>query len=609
MSRYPLRFVVWVLLAMVAWARPCWCAESKPAGEPDAAARFEAQFGSAPWGYGWTHGIDKVFRTDRPFLGSIGGKLKVELAANEFEGVQLVLRAKKPVKNVRVQVSDLKADGGRVLPARQVEVLVVGYVNTKKPPYKVDYVGWWPDPLLDYLPAFDLDADVCQPVWLDVHAPAGQPAGTYRGMVTVTADGMPPLEVPLEITVWDFGVPEEYHFPLAVVFSDDRLQSVYSKDAAEWEKFAAYCRGKIDEDAVGTGEAARLVAIRRKCHDLILAHHLIPDNIYRGAPPRIDDVKRWKARGARWFNILHVSSVGHLKAGDPYPAEAKQRILETLADYVPKLQKEGLLPMAYIYGFDEVSPNQFAAIKDIFGEIKKRHPGIPRMTTAYDHSYGRDTGLDEYVDIWVPLTPKYASTGEAIAAARARGRQVWWYVCCGPHHPYANWFVEYTAAEHRLLMGFMPHKFACQGFLHYQMNLWQTNRDVRMPDGRTVRQQNAPFTEPVRGGPLTNSDGKSWTEYNGDGLIFYPGPDGPIATIRMKCIRDGLEDYEYLALLRTQFDKAKGGARSATPDWLRRAEAALAVDPALVRSLTEYSTRGDDILKARREIAALLLER
>ncbi len=298
--------------------------------------------------------------------------------------------------------------------------------------------------------------------------------------------------------------------------------------------------------------------------------------------------------------------MGHLKAGEPYPEEAKKKILTALADYVPRLEKEGLASMAYIYGFDEVSPNQFAAMKDIFGEIKRRYPRIPIMTTAYDHTYGRNTGLDRYVNIWVPLTPAFGSTGEAIAAARSRGRQIWWYVCCGPQHPYANWFVEYTAAEHRLLMGFMPHKFACQGFLHYSMNLWQTNRDVRMPDGRIVRQENAPFTEPIRCGPLTNSDGKSWTEFNGDGLIFYPGPDGPVATIRMKCIRDGLEDYEYLWLLKDRLGKVKRGERPASADWIRRAEEALAVDSGLVRSLTEYSSRGEDLLAARRKIAALL---
>ena len=46
--------------------------------------------------------------------------------------------------------------------------------------------------------------------------------------------------------------------------------------------------------------------------------------------------------------------------------------------------------------------------------------------------------------------------------------------------------------------------------------------------------------------------------YNGEGMLFYPGEDagidGPIASIRLKNLRDGMEDYEYFTLL----EKAKG---------------------------------------------------
>ena len=186
MLRYVFDLSPWLALVIAAWSFP------SPGGEPPGEAKvdaaigqFEARFQTAPWGYGWTHGVDKVFRKDRPFHGRIGGTLQVELAANEYEGLQLVLRGRKSAKNVRVRVSDLKADGGRenpasVIPSREVQVLTVGYVNTKKPPYPVEYVGWWPDPLLDFLPQFDLDAGVWQPVWLDVHAPASQARG-YTG--------------------------------------------------------------------------------------------------------------------------------------------------------------------------------------------------------------------------------------------------------------------------------------------------------------------------------------------------------------------------------------------------------------------------------------------
>lgn len=571
--------------------------------------RFEAAFADADWGYGRTSGIDKVFREDGPFRGQIGGTLRVELAADEYEGVQLVLRAKRTLHNVRVSVGRLESEDGAMIDPDRIEVLPVGYVNTKRPPYEVDYVGWWPDPLLDYLDVFDLDAGVWQPVWLDVHTRPEQRPGTYRGTVRVTADGVEPLLVPLEVHVWNFAVPVEYHLPLAVVFSEGKVPWLYGKGDEEGKRqYTAYCEGRIGEGEVDNPAAKEMLAARRACHDMILDHRLIPDNIYRAVPPRLDDVKRWAERGARWFNILHVPSQPHLQEGQPYPEPLKDALLAKLDAFIPELKKTGLFEMAYIYGFDEVRPNQFAAMKDIFGEIKRRYPDIPIMTTAYDHSYGAETGLDEYVDIWVPLTPKYEQTAGAVEAARRRGREVWWYICCGPRHPYANWFVEYTAAEHRLIMGFMPHKFASEGFLHYQMNYWATNQTVTAPDGTTSVRRNAPYPDVMRGGPLTNMDGKAWTDYNGDGQIMYPGEHGPVSTIRMKCIRDGLEDYEYLWLLAGAVDAATSGKLRVDADWLNRAEAALAVNAGLVKSLTEYSTDGADILSARSEIAALLEE-
>jgi hypothetical protein len=56
-------------------------------------------------------------------------------------------------------------------------------------------------------------------------------------------------------------------------------------------------------------------------------------------------------------------------------------------------------------------------------------------------------------------------------------------------------------------------------------------------------------------------------------MLFYPGEDagidGPITTIRLKNLRDGMEDYEYFTLL----EKRKGKeavaeiVRTAVPTW------------------------------------------
>ncbi|MBN1435792.1 MAG: DUF4091 domain-containing protein [Sedimentisphaerales bacterium] len=535
--------------------------------------------------------------------------VRLQLAANEYEGVQIVLRSHAALENIRVTIANLTDDQGNVISAEQIEPLVVGYVDTQRPSqYEVDYVGWWPDPLLDFLPSFDLEANVYQPIWLDVHTDSDQPAGIYRGVVEVTADGAPTLNIPLEVTVWDFAVPNEYHLPLALSFADQQLRSLYCDNDEDWRKFESYCRGEADADILDTPLCLRLADIRQQCHDLILEHHLSPDFLYRDYPPRIEDLRRWVDAGVTSFNILQVSSVGGIEAGEPYPADRRQRILDILEDYVPRLEEAGLLDYAYIYGFDEVESNQFAAMQDMFGEIKSRYPMIPLMTTARDYTCGLVSGLDTVVDIWVPYIEYYEENASSIAAARSRGRQVWWYICCVPYHPYPNWFVEYNAQEARLLMGFMPYKYHTDGFLYYYLNFWETYQPQRDQDGNVVMLM-TPYSEPINRGPLTNHDGKSWRDYNGDGMLFYPGPDGPLASIRLKCIRDGLEDYEYLWLLQQCLNRSITAENTLEQmDWRRRAVEALQIDSTLVDSLNDYSTSPDVLLNTRNSIAQLIVE-
>jgi hypothetical protein len=61
--------------------------------------------------------------------------------------------------------------------------------------------------------------------------------------------------------------------------------------------------------------------------------------------------------------------------------------------------------------------------------------------------------------------------------------------------------------------------------------------------------------------------------YNGGGLLFYPGRDagfdGPVTSIRLKNIREGLEDYEYFAILEKLGEEEFVGEMvdTACPEW------------------------------------------
>jgi len=52
------------------------------------------------------------------------------------------------------------------------------------------------------------------------------------------------------------------------------------------------------------------------------------------------------------------------------------------------------------------------------------------------------------------------------------------------------------------------------------------------------------------GNPAFSHSGR---HFNGGGFLFYPGVpcgiDGPVSSMRLKNLRDGMEDYEYFAIL------------------------------------------------------------
>ena len=189
------------------------------------------------------------------------------------------------------------------------------------------------------------------------------------------------------------------------------------------------------------------------------------------------------------------------------------------------------------------------------------------------------------MDAWCPLTPRFDM--EKAAAARAAGKEVWWYICCGPRHPHANMFVEYPAIEGRLLMGAMTAKYRPDGFLYYQISIWNSEK-------------------PIDSGPFTDWNPRSWTTFHGDGSWTCVGPGRtPLPTIRLENFRDGLEDYAYARILQQMIDRV---GKSSLPKvrrekWVTEARALLTVPEELVNSMKEYSRDPKVLYRWRNAIA------
>ena len=512
---------------------------------------------------GVSTGMEKILPKDMPVTVRGAAECTVALAQNEKEAVQVtVMPLHRDLTNVSIRLSPLLKDGTHeVYPPADVQINTVGYVETKNPPpYTVDYVGWWPDPILDFCPSVAVKQGELQSFWIRAHARRGQTPGVYRGTLTVQADNVQSVQLPFSVTVFDFALPDQPPLPTAIAWNHPTF-----------EKTAMPQRGGIEN----------WPKMKFVYADFLTDYLLDWGNIYIKTPPDFEVIQYLHDKGKLTAFGLGDATVWE---EDKIPAE-----IERLRPIYEEAKRRNLLKYAYIYAYDECQPDRFPLIEKCAKALKEAFPDVLLMTTSYDHSFGANTVVKS-IDAWCPLTPSFDVA--KVDAAHASGRYVWWYICCGPHHPHANWFVEYPAQDIRTLMGAQTAKYQPDGFLYYSMTIWNDNK-------------------PIVTGPYTTWNPVSWTTYHGDGCIFCFGKDGrPIPTIRLENYRDGLEDYAYHCILREAVRRMKlvENRTAEQTAWLEEAEKSLVVPNELVQNMAVF-TQDPKVTSAWRLNMAKLIER
>ncbi|MBP5641170.1 MAG: DUF4091 domain-containing protein, partial [Victivallales bacterium] len=145
----------------------------------------------------------------------------------------------------------------------------------------------------------------------------------------------------------------------------------------------------------------------------------------------------------------------------------------------------------------------------------------------------------------------------------------------------------------RLILGMMYQKYKPDGFLYYAVTRWREGTIGAAPRRNT----------PMKNAPCTNWTGNSFCLFNGDGLLFYPGEKQILPSLRLKLLRDGMEDALYFQLL----EKALANSTNMSAEWRARATAEVQIEPSLVKSLKEF-TEDQNVLETKRLRLANLLD-
>jgi len=499
-------------------------------------------------------------RRDVPYEGDFAAALHIELAKNEYESAQVVVaNVNRDVRGLAAEASDLTSASGAVIARANVTVRQVAYVRTAAPDkYSVAYVGLWPDPLLER-PRVDVPVGKVQPLWVTVHAPKDAAAGEYEGTLTLRAEGLAPAALALRATVWDFALPTPGKF-----------------------------RAMVIEGAAAPATLDRLLAAR-----LSPAYLLCGWTWDKPCAPVAPKDGRWDfsevdrlaaygfERGMNVYTIARFAKPGKFGFPKEYDAAFRARFKEFLAAYAGHLAEKGWLAMGHVYNIDEPPPALWPMCKENYQAVKAAAPRVTVMQCLNDpKGVAALAGAADLWDVYIGQFQQAGMPGRLKAGAAAV-----WAVCCYPStHP--NLFIDYPPIDARII-GWLSFAAGVSGFEYWAANSWGDNLK-RLGDRPYLAEPEEPRWK-------TNTFGG----YNGDGYLVYPGPGGSVlASIRLENLRDGIEDYEMLALLRERAARAKAQGRG-----VAGAEKLLAIDPAVCRPDLTYTSDPQAILKARREIA------
>lgn len=477
---------------------------------------------------------DTIAATDRTQIAAWGLRLQ-QNRADPLSASFLIDQVETSVDTrlpVDVSVGNLVSSTGEILPASAIQWFQVGYIYVDQfsASYHPDVVsrqpGWWPDALLP-VSRVHLLPDFTQSVWFTVRAPSGRTAGTYRGTCRLQPQGLPAGDVKVTVTVYDFALsPGAGHFKNTFALMDGYMEQIYGKPLSS--------------------------TLRRNYGRYLLEHRLNPDDISRTDLPDLSDLLYYRSLGMNCFNVRNlVEPRGTLPWRCTSPSSwftetNKQQLIAELDAYFDQLsQYPSLKACAYIHGFDEQSVEEYGAIiSDWFGTVQDRWQ-VPTLTTAkLHHDAAEMQNLNvswmcpilhdaSYFDEW-----RYKMLPAETVRQTSEDLQVWGYTCISSAYPMANCEATNWLIEPRI-MGWQFFHEKMDGFLYWGLNIgWGDGPNTAIrPD------HEAPLLA------WSIAAGAAYPGIYGDGRLLYAGVEGPIGSIRLENLRDGLEDYEYLWML------------------------------------------------------------
>ena len=490
--------------------------------------------------------VDVAYSKSIPPAGELAESIKLQGWKGERVHCQLLVWSSGAEENIRITASGFSNDQFQVK-QEKVSISVVDYVladafagGIDRPDKTKFPVHLKPD-RLSRTNCLSLTGLASRPVWISVDIPQEAPAGIYQGTVSMqSASGTVNHRISLEVQNATLPAPSEWSFHLDLWQHPDAVAR-YGKVALWSPEHLNLLRPML----------TLLAQAGQKCITTTLVEEPWSHQTYDDFGGMIQWTRRadgtWTYDYSRFdtyvalamecgitrqINCYSMVPVGNKISWHdeksaksvtvellPGTAEYEAVWRSFLTDFTAHLKQKGWLEKTAI-ALDE---RDEAEMKKLFGFLKATAPGL-KISVAGFYPKEVISSIDDFSSNWNTVGQ---ISGEVLAARKKAGLKTTFYVACGIPKP--NTFTFSPPAE-ACYLGWFASALGFDGFLRWAYNSWSENPEV---DSR--------FTK--------------WP--SGDAYLVYPNAQ---SSIRFERLREGIQDYEKIRILREEL------ARNPSPE-------------------------------------------
>jgi len=513
-----------------------------------------------------------------------GTKVLLYGAGNEVVSFNLVLEAAwSAATNVSVQFDTLTGPGGQVIRSvpttkdgvfswvnRNIELFYTRYFQIKGlshfgyNPYielqvpvrfkaatglwkdRPDHDKFYPDVLipLEAIPTFSIVSGNNQSIWADIYIPPSAPAGIYTGTVTIKENGTNAISVPVQLQVYGFALPDVPSSKMMSVYSPQDIlihnfNTTYLDPTTPQGKQAKVIRDRYF--ALAHRHKMALLGDPQTC---TVADAVCWEDVGRLTGSTFSTANGYDGPGRdHGQDVYSIGTYGAWNWRYGTKADMWRRTDAWENWFVQNLPNTE----RFLYLLDE--PHQAADLAQVetWAGWMKSNPGPGKALQSFS-TLSLTTALTKVPSLSIPCTyAGFSDTAPMTAAAHyyrtTPGKQLWAY---NGSRPAIGSFVTEDDGVSMRQLSWGQYKLGIRRWMY-----WMLNGGAADPLGQALS-----FGDIAGRDPATGDSSSMYS--NGEGVLVYPGTDvknphnsyglsGPMASVRLKQLRRGIQDVDYLA--------------------------------------------------------------